>query len=118
MESTKMVMVKYQTKKESCVCCGRGYEEGDFSEEREFEISLDNVLNWANWNLDESEEDFLDAYIEDTPQIAEEYIYDTINFYALKSNEILRVQPKDIKKVTDLVLEQIINKKEFFKTKK
>lgn len=112
MESNKIVFVKYQTRKESCTCCGRGFEEADFGEERQYEISIDNVLNWADWDLDEADEDMLAACEEDTPQIVEEYIYDTINFYALKSNEILRVQPSELQKVKDLVLQQIKKRKD------
>lgn len=86
MKITKeTITIRYQIKKEYCSCCSREFEIPELGEEREFDITLKNLLDWAEWivktDLDE----------EDISAVVREYINDTIRFFALNSNEDLLI---------------------------
>jgi len=96
--SEQIITVKYQTKKEYCGCCGKPYENAELSDFREFDISLDKLVNWTDWEVccEESRE-----YVHES---VEEYVTDTINFFALNSNERLHISNDEVNKITDFIM--------------
>lgn len=99
MNQTDKITVKYQIKKECCSCCGREFEEEQqLSDFKEFNISLSNLLTWTNWKEEFTEpEDYV-------REIIEEFVFETITFYALSSNENLYVPKAEQDRVTEIIL--------------
>lgn len=95
--SNETITIRYQTSKEYCSCCSREFEIPELGEEREFDITLKNLLDWAEWiektDLDE----------EDISTVIREYINNTVRFYALNSNEDLVIIDGEINKVKNMV---------------
>lgn len=99
--SNEKIIIKYQTAKEYCSCCSREFEIPEFGEVREFDITLRDLFSWADWKNVE------DVHDEDLAESVNEYIYDTIRFYSLNLNEILKIIDGEVDKVTSKVLEEI-----------
>lgn len=96
--SDEIITVKYQTSKEYCSCCSREFEIPELGEIREFDITLKGFFEWTDWT-DETE-----TYDEDIPDVVEEFLFNTISFFALNQNENLKFCEGEIEKVTKLVL--------------
>lgn len=103
MSITEKIIVKYQTYEEYCSCCGREFEEEELGAIREFDIRIQDIFEWAQWYSAE------DIYEEEIESTIDEYIYDTIRFYALESNEDLKLCEGELKKVIEKVLLKIKN---------
>ncbi len=99
--SNEKITIKYQTAKEYCSCCSREFEIPEFGEVREFDITLRDLFDWADWKS------LTEVHDDDIAESVNEYIYDTIRFYALNSNEILKLVDGEVDKVTSKVLEEI-----------
>lgn len=102
MEQTEAIAVKYQVRKEYCSCCGRGFEDKEqLSDFREFNIALSNLLSWTNWKSElEEPEDYV-------REIIEEFVYETITFFALSSNENLYVPKEEQDRVTEIIFNKL-----------
>lgn len=99
----KEIVVNYKTYKEYCSCCSREFEEKELSDFREFDINIKSLFEWAQW---ESKDDI---YEEEISSIVEEYLYDTIRFYAVDGNNELELPKDEVKKVETIVREVIRN---------
>lgn len=97
------VTVKYQVSKEYCSCCGREFTEEELGGNREFDINIQDVFEWAQWRDSE------DIYEEEVSGTVFEYLYNTIHFYALEGNEKLHISDDEIKRVEIMVREKIKN---------
>ena len=99
--SNEKITVKYQTAKEYCSCCSREFEIPEFGEIREFDITLKGLFDWADWKT------LTEVHDDDIAESVSEYIDDTIRFYALNSNEILKVVDGEVNMVTNKLLEEV-----------
>ena len=95
------IVVKYQTYKEYCSCCSREFEKKELSEIKEFNIIIKKIFEWAGWSTKD------DIYEEEISLTIEEYLYNTISFYALDGNDELHLSEDEIKKIEALVKEVI-----------
>ena len=99
--SKEKITVKYQKAKEFCSCCNREFDIPEFGEVKEFDITLNDLVHWADWKNAE------DVHDEDIAESVSEYIDDTIRFYALSSNEIFKVVDGEVNMVTNKLLEEV-----------
>lgn len=95
------VVVKYQIYKEYCSCCGRDFEERELGQFNEFDFTLKNLFDWALWGSKD------DIYEDEITETVEEYLYDTIRFYALNGNDELHIEADEIKRIEKMVREVI-----------
>ena len=99
-DNDKPIVVKYQKAKTECRCCGRSFEKIEYGEEKEFEVTLQNIFQWAHWNTAE------DVY-EDLEESIEEYLWDTIHFYACGVEDKLLINQEDLKAVVQMVKDAV-----------
>ena len=102
-DNNKPIIVKYTKAKTECRCCGRSFENPEYGEEKEFEITLQNVFHWAQWREVE------DIYDEDLEQMVEEYLWDTIHFYACDTEDKLQINEDDVKTIIQMVKATVLN---------
>lgn len=102
MNQADKITVKYQVQKEYCSCCGREFDDKEqLSDFREFNISLSNLLSWTDWKEELSEpQDYV-------REIIEQFIYETISFFALSSNEVLHVPKEEWARVIEFILNKL-----------
>jgi len=100
-DNDKPIVVKYQKAKTECRCCGRSFEKIEYGEEKEFEVTLQNFFHWAHWETVD------DIYDEELSEIVEEYLWDTIHFYACGTEDKLLINQEDIKVVVQKVKDEI-----------
>lgn len=94
MEST--VIINYKTRKDYCHCCEQKLPNAKTSGNREFVISKDDVMGSRDWKeVLEFEDDF--------QSIVEEYIYETISFFATNSYEKIFIENSEFEKVKQLI---------------
>lgn len=95
------VIVKYQTRIEYCQCCEQKLPNTKISDIREFEFSKENLMSWTDWReVAEFEED-LDA-------IVQEYVYETISFFATSSGTKILIDDNEFEKVKEFILKEIV----------
>ena len=96
------ITVKYQTRKEFCECCDRNFDNAELGKVREFDVSLEkDVFNWTEWDYYfeyEDEDEMRDA--------VDECLYGMISFYAVKSNEVMRLCDGELDKVVQIVVDK------------
>ena len=90
IDNDKQIIVRYQTAKTECRCCGRPFEKIEDGEEKNFKVTLQKFFKWAHW------ETFDDIYDEELNKMVEEYLWDTIHFYACGSEDKLLINQEDI----------------------
>lgn len=95
------IIIKYQTAKEYCSCCSREFEIPEYGEVREFEITLGDLFKWTEW------ESLVEVHDEDVRDVVAEYLFDTISFYALNSNEKLKIVDGETNRVAAMILKTI-----------
>lgn len=97
------VTIQYQISKEFCSCCGHELEKS-LSEVREFDIILNNIIQYANWQNIDAE----DINMDEVSEMVGEYIYDTITFFAVSSNDRLHLGEGEEEKVSKMLYERLI----------
>jgi len=99
--SNQTVVVNYQTQKHYCACCNQKLPEAETSKPREFEISKEDALHWANWK-DAAE------YPEDLESMVDEFVYEIIKFHAVDSNVKLIIEESEVEKVREFILREVV----------
>lgn len=96
----KTVVVGYQTKQTDCGCCGQPLPEEKKSEIREFEITENDLEDWGDW------EDIV-KFDDEMHGIVDEFVHETISFFATTSDEVVTVEDNEIRKVRQFILESV-----------
>lgn len=99
--SATNVVVKYKTVKTYCSCCYQKLPDPKVSKEREFIISKDDVLNWAEWEE-------IVKYPEDVERMIPEYVHETISFHATGSEERIIVEQGELDRVKEFILQAFV----------
>jgi hypothetical protein len=100
----KSVGVEYQAVKHFCKCCNQKVETPKTSAKRVFHFSKENCLEWMEeegWKIEAEDEEGI--FI-----MAEEFVHETIRFFATSSDDTLVVDRSEIQKVKKLILEEIV----------
>ena len=100
MNST--IDINYRTRKEYCQCCNQKLPNVKTSEIKEFEFDKDILKTAVNW------EEFAE-FEEDLQDIIREYIYETISFFATRSDERLIIDNKEFEKVKQFIYDEVIS---------
>lgn len=101
MREENKVTVKYKTQKHHCNCCGQKIEEAKISEIREFYFSKENCIEWR------PQEDWI-MLDDEFGEMVEEFVYETISFFATSSDVTLLIANSEIEKVKKFILEEVI----------
>jgi hypothetical protein len=99
------VVVNYKTQKGFCSCCNQKLPEPKTSKIRKFEFSKDTCLEWLsqeNWQVEAEDKDELQ-------RIVEEFVYETIGFFATSSDDSIIIENSDLDKVKQFVLKEVIS---------
>lgn len=105
MNDEKFVIVKYQTQKEVCHCCGQDLPNSQPSEVRGFEMKESDLGRLSAWDWDEIvEEDDNDNF----DSIVDEFVHDVIAFYGT-SEETIIVNSSELKKVKEFIISAVSN---------
>lgn len=94
------VTVKYKTRRDTCNCCGQDLIKHEISNGREFDFYLKDIKQYENWNLVEDEE------MED---VLDEFIHNTISFYATNNDDMVILLDGEIEKFLSFIKDNIIN---------
>lgn len=98
MESdNNLITIKYKIREEFCSCCDRDFEDAKLSTVRTFDFAVKNILERANWKV-------YMAFEEELREAVEEYIFETISFYAVSSNISVHVCEGESDKVIQFIL--------------
>lgn len=100
--SEETITVKFQTAEEECHCCGTFFEKLEYGEIREFDITLKALFEYAGW-----EKALDNFYPEESEQVVDEYLCETIRFYAARHTERVRLCEGELSRVNQLVLDEI-----------
>lgn len=101
----KKVKVEYKTQQDHCNCCGHKLEKPKTSKTREFYISKDDCFAWLDeesWETEAEDNDEL-------TRIVDEFICDTIDFFATNSHEVILIDKSEIEKVKQFILEEVVS---------
>jgi hypothetical protein len=99
----KTVIIKYQIKKTYCSCCGQKLPDPEVSNEREFIISLEDAIEWVDWNSAVKADDDFHAMVE-------EFVYNAISFWiSFDADDHLLIDKSEFQKVEKFILKNIIN---------
>lgn len=99
-EENKTVTVEYRTQQNYCHCCEQKLSKAKVSNIREFDISKENLLKWDSWEgIVEDEEDLQAA--------VEEFVYETISFFATNYLDRIVVADSEFRKVKRFVLSEV-----------
>lgn len=101
--SKEEVTVKYRVKQAECKCCGREFDESEFGEEREFDLCVKGFFEWSDF----SDDDLKYFPLGDLPTMVRAWAYNTIHFYALSLEDILKIEESELKKITELIKKEI-----------
>ncbi|MET4562197.1 hypothetical protein ABIA69_003383 [Lysinibacillus parviboronicapiens] len=99
--SNDKLTIKYQTAEEYCRCCNREFKELEYGEVREFDITLKQLFEWADWTTIDN------IYHEEIENVVEEYLHNTISFYSTSVNERIRFCDGGVDRIQQLVLVEI-----------
>lgn len=94
------IIVKYQIQKEFCRCCNRDLDDAEIGEVREFDFYLKQLKEDVEWNLYD-EECELDEVIRD-------YVYETIDFYAVNTYDRLILPKEELNKISEHVKNNLL----------
>lgn len=100
----EIVTVKYKTKRNHCNCCGQELMKPETSHEREFRISKESCLEWLDkedWKTETEDASEFQG-------ITEEFVYETISFFATRSDTELLIDNSEIEKVKQFILDKVI----------
>ncbi len=93
MDSLK---VEYKTKRGICQCCQQSLPTPEISDVREFRFSKENMVDYAPWKeIMEDEDEF--------NEIAEEFAYETINFFATSIDAKLIIEKSELDRVKQFI---------------
>lgn len=95
------ITLKYQTRKEFCSCCDRNFDDAELGEVREFDVSLEDVFNWTEWDYYFEYED-----ADEMRDSVDECIYNMISFYAVGSNEVMRLCDGELDKIVQVIVDK------------
>lgn len=100
--SENKIIIKYKTKQIYCNCCDQKLPKVRMSQEKEFKVNLHDLINW----IGQEREDFLE-YKDDLFSIIEEFIYETVHFYATSSYNKVIVDKDEIIKLKNILLDSL-----------
>ncbi|SEH78070.1 hypothetical protein SAMN05192559_10479 [Halobacillus karajensis] len=98
----KEVTVNYQTVRDTCTCCHQKLQQEE-KNERKFSFSKEDFLNWGSWEhwkFCQEDEDILRESIE-------EFVCETIRFFALNMDTRLSVGNSELEKVEKFFKEEV-----------
>lgn len=101
---SQIVTVKYRTQKIYCNCCGHKLEKPEVSHEREFDFSKNSCLEWLEQEHWRTEAEYPDELLD----IIQEFVYETIHFFATSSDSKLLIDSSELEKVKKFILEEIV----------
>jgi hypothetical protein len=102
---SEKVRVEYRTEQDHCKCCGHKLEKPKTSEIREFYLSKDDCFDWLdeeNWKIEAEDE-------EELQQMVEEFVYESISFFATSSYEVIHIERSELAKVKQFILEKVVS---------
>lgn len=97
------VTVKYRTSRDICQCCNQKLPNPIISDIRNFSFSKDIFLEWLSleeWEVTLSSEDEL-------TEIIEEFVHETICFFATSSDTKILVENNEYEKIKRFILEEV-----------
>lgn len=100
----KKVRVEYKTQQNHCSCCGHKLENPKTSEVRGFYISKDDCYAYLSeeyWKTEAENDVELEIMVE-------EFVHETIDFFAISSHEVTLIEKSEIEKVKQFILENVI----------
>ncbi|MCA1064697.1 hypothetical protein QTG56_24105 (plasmid) [Rossellomorea sp. AcN35-11] len=98
---SKTIVVKYRTEKSHCQCCDQKLPKPKISEDKEFEFSIERTKQWVDWKE-------IAEFDEDLGDIVNDYVYQTISFFATSSYDGLIIESSEYDKVKKFILEEIV----------
>jgi hypothetical protein len=101
---SEKVVVEYKTKKTFCHCCGQTIENPKTSQARSFSFTRNDCLEWLDqeyWNSEAEDEGELN-------RLVDEFVYDTIDFFATSSDEMVIVEKDELEKVKAFILKEVV----------
>lgn len=91
------VAVKYQTQISHCSCCNQKLPQKELSKIKEFQINKETAESWTDWNA-------AAQFPEDLESLVSEFIYETIRFFSVHSNEKIIIEDSEEDKVRQWIL--------------
>lgn len=103
---SQKVVIRYKTRKDYCHCCGHKLDSPKISGIKEFEFNKENAVYWGGeeWKFAAEDQDYLQ-------QLIQEFVYETISFYATSSYEKLLIENSEFENVKKLILSEVITNK-------
>ncbi|WP_078430463.1 hypothetical protein [Alkalihalobacterium alkalinitrilicum] len=96
MSKINSVTIEYQVRKDICNCCYQRLPESKTSGFREFKFSKENMMSYAQWaEITEDKEEF--------EVMVEEFVYETIHFFAVDIDDKLIIDSDEITKVKQFI---------------
>jgi hypothetical protein len=96
----KQIVIKYKTKTNFCTCCGQEVQNAKESHEKEFTLTKESFLEWTDdW-------DEVVKYKEDLDGMVEEFVYETISFFATSSFTNILIDQTEFDKAKKFVIEE------------
>ena len=94
------ITINYKIHKDICHCCHQELPEPEAIKDMDFTFSKRNMMDYAPWeDIVEIDEEF--------DEIVEEFVYDTIRFFAMSSDDKLVVKPTELTKVKKFILKSV-----------
>lgn len=102
----KHIIIKYKTKNNYCSCCGQDVKNAKVSHEKEFTLTVESFLEWTD--------DWKDIvrYEEDLADVVEEFVYETISFFATSSFTTIIIDQTEINKAIKFVNDVVVKEEE------
>ena len=96
------ITVKYQTKRIFCRCCDRELEDPAISDIREFDFYLQDLKNDNDWVLFDE--------VEELPDVVEEYVYNTVIFFAVSHDDGIIFLDGEVDRILDYIKTNLLKK--------
>ena len=96
----EIITVNYQTRKDYCNCCEQKLPNAKISEMKEFDFDKKSLMSWGDWNE-------LAQYDDDLNDCVEQYVCETIGFFAESSTERILVNESELVKVKEFILKEL-----------
>lgn len=110
-----VIMVNYRKKPTACHCCGRAYANDDskYGEVEQHEFTARGFFEWIDWADAERFAEHVPIYAgrvndAELAENVEEYVHNTLNFYACKHDELLEIEHKELDKVFEAVKSEVL----------
>lgn len=99
-----MITINYQVIEEYCPRCKHSAKDPKPSGVRTFSFTEENILSAREWKRYKDSPEVFDEKVK-------EYVYDTIDFYAVDSNALILLEPEELDKISLFIKVSLFNHK-------